>query len=561
MKIAGGKTPLLAKKAYYKVASIYAIVAGTWILLSDRILFWYFEDSAQLTHVQTVKGWFFVFSTAFMLAWLIRHYTRHLEQERDLLENIISNIPLYVFWKDREGRHLGCNQRYASVTGVGTKENIVGKTDHDLSWRREEAELIWQRDRAIIKKGEALLDVEETHLQADNQKATFLTSRVPLKNESDNIIGLLGIYADITLRKRDEKALRESEERFRSIFESAAAPMAIIAIDGTLLQANRAAYRFLGYAEDVMQNFNIDNITHPADREKTHEQYEELKSGNRSFIDYEKRYLRKDGSTVWGHTTMATVRDPDGSLLYFVALTQDITERQKADQMKDEMLSAVSHEMSTPLTVMLGFTEFMLGNEVDKVQQREYLEIIHKESDRLKKMIDNLLNLQQLRAGFGRDNFKTVSIHPLLKEVSRPLEIFSNKHTIVLDCATDLPPFKGDLVMLSHALENLLSNAIKYSPDGGGVTLGARHEDGCVILWVKDEGTGIPPQALDQIFDRFFRIDSKDGRSIGGSGLGLPLVKEIAKLHNGRVWAESTIGEGSTFYMSLPIGDDKNQYN
>lgn len=269
MKFLGERTPLLKKKVFYKVTAIYAVVAGMWILLSDRILLWYFEDPAKLTRVQTVKGWFFVLATAAMLACLVRHYIRQLERERDLLENFISNIPLCVYWQDRKGRLLGCNQRYASVAGGGRKEYIVGETDHDPVWRKAEAELIRQRDRAVMEKREPLLDVEETRVQADGHQATFLTSRVPLEDESGHIIGMLVICADITSRKLAEKALRESEERFRSFFESAAAPMGIIAPDGTLLQVNQATCRFFGYTEEELLSLSIDDLTHLDDQKKT----------------------------------------------------------------------------------------------------------------------------------------------------------------------------------------------------------------------------------------------------------------------------------------------------
>jgi PAS domain S-box-containing protein len=227
-----GKKQVLSKvqKASIKGAIIYALVAGAWILFSDRVLLWFFDDPILLTQAQTVKGWLFVGASALLLAWLMRHYIRQAYREGALLEEVISHIPIYVFWKDREGRYLNCNQRFASVAGVGNRENIVGKTDYELLWRREDAELIRRNDFSVMTSGRPLLDVEETHLQADGGTATFLTSRVPLKGESGEVIGVLGICSDITRRKREEEELRESRDRAQANLD--AALDAIIEMDG-----------------------------------------------------------------------------------------------------------------------------------------------------------------------------------------------------------------------------------------------------------------------------------------------------------------------------------------
>jgi len=238
---------------------------------------------------------------------------------------------------------------------------------------------------------------------------------------------------------------------------------------------------------------------------------------------------------------------------YLVCVAQDISERKKLDQMKDEMISAVSHEMSTPLTAMIGFAEFMLDNEVEAEQQQEFLEIILKESERLKGLIDNLLSLQRMRAGMGCINFTCLDLSALFAELALLFKKYSCKHTIAINCPAELPTVWADHLCLQQALENLLSNAVKYSPHGGTVTLAAELVDDHVVISVKDEGEGIPQLVREQIFDRFFRIDTKNGQKVGGSGLGLPLVKEIISLHDGKVWVDSEEGQGSTFYLSLPL--------
>lgn len=141
----------------------------------------------------------------------VRRKTEKLLETGELLESVIAHIPFYVFWKDRDSRYLGCNQRFASVAGLRDRRDVLGKTDNDLAWRREEAELIRDNDRKVMERREAQLEVEEVQRQADGREAVFLTSKVPMEDADGRIIGLLGICSDVTLRKRQEGELRERQ--------------------------------------------------------------------------------------------------------------------------------------------------------------------------------------------------------------------------------------------------------------------------------------------------------------------------------------------------------------
>ena len=226
--------------------------------------------------------------------------------------------------------------------------------------------------------------------------------------------------------------------------------------------------------------------------------------------------------------------------------------------MKEEMLSAVSHEMRTPLTAMLGFLQFIVENPVAEVQMREYLGIMHKEAERLNELISNFLDMQRLKAKQSSYHFQSLEVRPLLEEAAALYAISSVNHRISVHSPSGLPPVFGDETLLHQALVNLVSNAIKYSPPGSAVDLGARREGNSITLWVKDEGIGIPSDSLDKIFEMFYRVDNKSSRQTSGTGLGLALVWDIARAHGGRVWVESTLGKGSCFYLSLPVAKGGN---
>jgi signal transduction histidine kinase len=254
----------------------------------------------------------------------------------------------------------------------------------------------------------------------------------------------------------------------------------------------------------------------------------------------------------WYQCIDRAIKWTDGRLMK-LEIAIDITERKGMEQLRDEMISAVSHEMRTPLTAMIGFTEILLTSTVDAEQQRNYLETIQKESERLNELIGNFLDLQRIKARRFTYQFAPVAVEQLLLDAAASFTADHARHRLTVDCAADLPPVRGDAARLHQVLANLIANAVKYSPPGSPISLGAKPSGEYVTLWVRDEGMGIPAEMREMIFDRFFRLDNTDRRMVGGAGLGLALVKEIVTAHEGRVWVESTVGKGSIFYVTLPI--------
>jgi len=230
----------------------------------------------------------------------------------------------------------------------------------------------------------------------------------------------------------------------------------------------------------------------------------------------------------------------------------DISDRKEIERIKDELVSAVSHEMRTPLTAMLGYTDFMLENEVSPEQREEFLHTIHHETERLNELIGNFLDLQRLKMRPDPPDFATLSVEALVREAAELFGGAPHKHRIVVDSPPHLPPIIGNAGQLHQVLVNLLSNAVKYSPEGTTITLGASRDGENVIISVRDEGIGIPADMQEKIFERFYRIDNTDRRLVGGAGLGLALVREIVAVHHGAVWVESAPGKGSTFSVRFP---------
>jgi signal transduction histidine kinase len=242
--------------------------------------------------------------------------------------------------------------------------------------------------------------------------------------------------------------------------------------------------------------------------------------------------------------------------LHLLDETRKVAALRELDRMKTELLGTVSHELRTPLGSIKGYATTLLthGSKLRKDEQREFLEIIDSEADRLRDLIENLLDLSRLEAGVLRIDRQPTRLGGSVREVVRKVELASPSHTFVLDWPADDPMVNADQKRIYQVIQNLMTNAVKYSPDGGCITVAARVERRELVISVADQGLGIPEVELDKIFDRFHRVQTEGSRSIGGTGLGLAICKGLVEAHGGRIWAESAgEAQGSTFSFTLPL--------
>ena len=264
-------------------------------------------------------------------------------------------------------------------------------------------------------------------------------------------------------------------------------------------------------------------------------------------------FWRKDGTSFPVAYTSTPLYDETGDRTGALVAFRDVTFEREVERMKNEFVATVSHELRTPLASLLGFSELMLTRTLPEEKNRKFLGVIHKESKRLNTLINDFLDLQRVESGRVSYTLEPLDLAGLVREVAM---LFSSdaQHSLRLDLAEALPLSLGDHDRIKQVLQNLLSNAVKYSPQGGEIVIAARATgDGEVEVSVTDHGLGIPAEAIPKLFGKFYRVDSSDRREIGGTGLGLALCKEIVSAHKGRIWAESRLGEGTTFRFTLPV--------
>lgn len=250
--------------------------------------------------------------------------------------------------------------------------------------------------------------------------------------------------------------------------------------------------------------------------------------------------------------------EDDGQAIGTGLLVRDVTQERTADAMKTQLLSTVSHELRTPLASIKGFATTLLRQDVkwDEATQRDFLRIIEEESDRLTEIIDNLLDMSQIEAGALRVVPEPIQLRKLIREVVDEMRMRTESHYFVVDLPAEMPRVMADPRRIRQVLMNLIGNAIKYTKRGQ-ITVACEVEDHHIVVSVSDQGEGIPPEYLDKVFERFFQIDGASTRRVGGSGLGLSISRGIIEAHRGKIWAESVLGQGSTFRFTLPLADDE----
>ena len=230
----------------------------------------------------------------------------------------------------------------------------------------------------------------------------------------------------------------------------------------------------------------------------------------------------------------------------------ELRAERERERMRADFVATVSHELRTPLTSILGFTQTLLREEEDGAPRRRYLEIMRAEGERLRQLIDDLLELRGLAEERRRRESGHIDLGELLAEQVDAFSPQTGAHRLVLDVPREPLAVQGERRRLEQVVSNLLSNAIKYSPGGGDVHVSARRRDGRIEVAVRDEGLGIPDAQQAEIFTKFFRVEADDRHAIRGTGLGLALSREIVRAYGGDIGFRSKEGEGSTFFFELP---------
>ncbi len=378
---------------------------------------------------------------------------------------------------------------------------------------------------------------------------------------------------DIARRKKFEKALRESEEKLGLILETI--PLGLVVTDtrGKIIQVNKAIINLSRFSKNEFIGKNYLNFVQKEDRNRMEKNRNEATAGGGND-GREYTLKRRNGSKYPTKITWAPIKGATGNIIGVLALIEDITERRQAeeehkkvieyrelDRMKTSMLSTVSHELRTPLAGIKGYTTLLLDyyNKLKRTQKWETLEAIDSSTDRLTDLIDHLLDMSRLDSGLFRLNLKPIKPYDVLAATIKEAKLRAPQYRFIAKINRHLPQIIADPQRLRQVIDNLLDNAVKYSKEGTAITLKTEVRPEEILISVSDQGMGIPAAEISKIFDRFYRIEERMEKDPGGLGLGLSLCKALVEAHGGKIWVESEIGKGSTFYFTIPVNKKDNK--
>ena len=497
---------------------------------------------------------------------------RKLEKQRDLFNQVLSNVPASIFWKDRNSVFLGVNDKFAHDAGFQRPEEVIGKSDYDLAWTKEEADFYRECDRRVMVSRQPMLDIEEPQQQAGGKKVTLLTNKVPLLDKSGQVYGMLGIYMDITGRKQAETALALSECRFRTIFNSSYQLIGILDPDGTLREVNQTALD-LGRVrqEDVAGRPFWDTCwwrysTVVQDRLKA----AIMNASQGNLVHYEENVLDGEGEIRTIHFTLKPVLDQQGKTALIIQEGRDITDLKLAEEETQrhnremahiirlstagEMAAGMAHELNQPLTAIVsycGSAASLMGSLSSPPQQ--LLEMLKRAAEQAHRASDIIRHLREFVSD-GRGQRELVNLDQVIRGILLLLKYEVKKSDLKIEfypgprnCNV-----KADKIQIDQVLINMVRNsmeAIRQAKiSGGRVILRTRLlPNNLVEVTVADNGPGVDAQMTDVIFHPF-RTNKESGM-----GIGLSLSRRIIEAHDGKLWMDKDYQNGALFGFELPV--------
>ncbi len=484
-----------------------------------------------------------------------------------LLNEILDILPAPVYYTNREGTYLGCNIAFTEYSGL-SKEDITGKKASEII-PEENIELFSSKDDLLLKNG--INQIFETSLRyADGTDHQVVIFQRVFHEDDNNISGIVGVILDITERKSVEKALVQSEERFRELVENATIGIYRTSPSGKFKMANLALLNLFGY-DSLQELKNIDisreGYVNPGDRETFILTLNEVGR----IYGFESKWKKKTGEIIFIRESARAVRDKRGKLRYYEGVIEDITEKkdvefeliearkkaEESDKLKSEFLAQVSHEIRTPLNAILSFLE-LVRLELDEKNDKELLEsfaVIDSSGRRLTRTVDMILNMAQLQAGTYQPTFEKFDLYyfVLLTMTQRYYNRAKNKGLeleLVKKC--DMCEINADIYSVQQIFRHLIDNAIKFTEKGSVLIEVSKNSSGNIVTSVSDTGIGIGDEYLPFLFETFSQEDKGLSRRFDGNGLGLALVKKYCDLNNAVLEINSEKGKGSFFRITFP---------
>lgn len=511
-----------------------------------------------------------------------RQAESRLRYQLELTQTITDNATTAVFMTDAQGRCTFMNPAAEAMTGFSFAE-LEGTVLHDrihhtrpdgTSYPIDECPI----DRALHERSKVRAH-EDLFVRKDGVFFLVMCAVEPIVRDGVPV-GTVIEVRDITAEKQIEQALRESEQRSRTVVDHVIDGIITIDEYGLVESFNRAAEKLFGYQASEVVGKNVKMLM-PEPYCSEHDSYitNYVRTGEAKIIGIGREVVgrRKDGSVF--PMELAVSAFHLGGRRFFTGIVRDVTERKRmgqelrqradaladADRRKDEFLAMLAHELRNPLAPIRNALHLIRLSDPQPTETvRESYDLMERQVEHLVRLVDDLLDVSRITRGkiqVYKERVDLAAVVTRAVESSRPL-IEERRHLLEVRLPDEPMPILADTVRLAQVLLNLLNNAAKYTPEGGRITLTVQREPGEVAVHVRDTGLGIPPEMLPRVFDLFTQVDRTLERAEGGLGIGLTLVRRLTEMHGGSVEALSDgPGQGSEFVVHLPMLSEETPEN
>ncbi len=494
------------------------------------------------------------------------------------IDAIYTAAPIGLASIDRDFRYLRVNERLAEMNGFSAEAHIGRKLHELLPEIGTLQDVVFQQ---VLEFGEPIfnLEIRSTTPAQPGVERDWLVCYYPLKGSEGEVLGINMSVMEITERIKIEKALAESERKYRFLADAIPEIVWTADNDGLIDYFNRRFYEYTGLAHEETVASGWEKVMHPDDVERcAHRWLEALQSG--TPYENEQRYLRAaDGIYRWHLVRGLPLHDDSGNIVKWFGTCTDIHEQKQIEQerililereqaarqeaetanrIKDQFLAILSHELRSPLNPILGWTKLIKNRKCDAATLSKALDTIERNVKLQIQLIDDLLDISRILRGKLILNTNPVDLSAVIDAAIETVRTAAQTKSLQIETRIDINVGQvlGDFNRLQQVVTNLLTNAVKFTPSGGSIEvwLEAVREGGLALIQVKDTGKGIKREFLPHIFEYFRQEDSSTTRQFGGLGLGLAIVSNIVEMHNGTVTADSAgEGQGATFSIKLPI--------
>ncbi len=513
-----------------------------------------------------------------------RKVEKALVESEAFYQSLVETLPLALFRKDRDGRVTFANQRFCDVLRRKPTE-ILGRTDYDF-FPRALAEKYRADDRRVMESRLNLETVEEFRTPSGDQRFNQVV-KTPVFDNSGQLVGIQGVFSDVTDRILTESALEQEQNLLDSLMHNSPDNIYFKDTQGRYLRINPAKARRSGLADpaDAIGRSDFDFFSAEHAQHALADELQVLQTGE-PLLSKEERISYADGTQAWMSTTKLPLKDRQGKVIGTFGVSHDITalkeaqhalrraamEAELASRAKSDFLANMSHEIRTPLNAVLGMTELVLGSSLTPVQ-RDYLRLVQESGESLLAVINDILDFSKIEAGKLQLDASPFDFREFMGDTLKSLGLRAHRKglELVCDIHRDLPDrLCGDANRLRQVIVNLVGNAIKFTEQGEvlarvTVETPAVPEEGnpdaagsdiagpipiSLHFEVSDTGIGIPVEKFHTIFQAFEQADASTTRRFGGTGLGLAISARLVNLMGGRIWVDSEVGRGSTFHFT-----------